>query len=400
MSNLVWIELDSEAPDHNLRELCRGLNRGTVLCAVVKANAYGHGVKEMVPLLPSADWFAVNSLEEGIELRETGERRPILILGYVPLHGLEEAVLRNLDLTVYNGETLEALARLDLRAIGSARLHIKVETGTGRQGILPEEIEGFVGKCKSVDGVKLVGLSTHFANIEDTLNHDYAQLQLDRFCRVLDMMDRLKMKPDFVHAAATAAAILFSKTHFNLVRAGIGIYGLWPSRETYLSTLLGHRPVPELKPVASWKTRIVQIKNLPEGSYVGYGCTYKATRPTRLAVLPVGYADGYDRKLGNTAYVLIRGRRAPVVGRICMNLTMVDVSDIAEARLEEEVVLLGQDGEEKVSAETMAEWAGTINYEIVSRISPLLPRRVVRQEQQAEDSAAQRPPSTPGRRRP
>jgi alanine racemase len=343
----------------------------------VKANAYGHGVKEMLPLLPSADWFAVNSLEEGIELRETGEKRPILILGYVPLQALEEAILRNLDLTIYNGETLEALARLDLRGIGSARLHMKVETGTGRQGILPEEIEGFVEKFKRVEGAKLVGVSTHFANIEDTLNHDYAQVQLDRFRTVLNLMDRLKMKPDFVHTAATAAAILFSKTHFNLVRAGIGIYGLWPSRETYLSTLLGPRPVPELKPVATWKTRIVQIKNLPEGSYVGYGCTYKATRPIRLAVLPVGYADGYDRKLGNTAYVLIRGKRAPVVGRVCMNLTMVDVSDIPQARLEEEVVLLGRDGEEKVSAETMAEWAGTINYEIVTRISPFLPRRVV-----------------------
>jgi len=400
MSNLVWIELDGEAPDHNLRELSRGLKKGTVLCAVVKANAYGHGVKEMLPLLPSADWFAVNSLEEGIELRETGEKRPILILGYVPLHVLEEAILRNLDLTVYNGETLEALSRLDLRGIGSARLHMKVETGTGRQGILPEEIEGFVEKLKNVEGAKLVGVSTHFANIEDTLNHDYAQVQLDRFRIVLELMDRLKMKPDFVHTAATAAAILFSKTHFNLVRAGIGIYGLWPSRETYLSTLLGHRPVPELKPVATWKTRIVQIKNLPEGSYVGYGCTYKATRPIRLAVLPVGYADGYDRKLGNTAYVLIRGKRAPVVGRVCMNLTMVDVSDIPQARLEEEVVLLGRDGEEKVSAETMAEWAGTINYEIVSRISPFLPRRVVRQKQQGEDAAADRPPSTPDRRKP
>jgi alanine racemase len=180
MSGLVWVELDAEAPDHNLRELCKGLKKGIILCAVVKANAYGHGVEEMIPLLPSADWFAVNSLEEGIELREAGEKRPILILGYIPLHALEEAILRDLDLTVYNRETLEALARLDLRRIGSARLHLKVETGTGRQGILPEEIEGFVEQMKTVEGTKLIGVSTHFANIEDTLNHDYAQWQLDR----------------------------------------------------------------------------------------------------------------------------------------------------------------------------------------------------------------------------
>jgi alanine racemase len=377
MSNLVWVELDREVPDHNLRELRKGLRKGTILCAVVKANAYGHGVKEMIPLLPSADWFAVNSLEEGVELREMAEKRPVLVLGHVPLDALQEAVARNLDLTVYNRETLEALAQLDLDSIGPARLHLKVETGTGRQGILPSEVKGFVGQLKSVAGAKLVGVSTHFANIEDTLNHDYAQAQLDRFGDVLSILDRLDIKADFIHAAATAAGILFSKTHFNLVRAGIGIYGLWPSRETYLSTLLGHRPVPDLRSVLTWKTRIVQIKNLPEGSYIGYGCTYRATRPIRVAVLPVGYAEGYDRKLGNAAYVLIRGKRAPVIGRVCMNLTMVDISDIPHAGLEEEVVLLGQDGEERVSAESMAEWAGTINYEIVTRISPLFPRRVV-----------------------
>ncbi|UCF98586.1 MAG: alanine racemase [Spirochaetaceae bacterium] len=377
MSTLVWIELDRGAPDHNLRELRRGLKKGTILCAVVKANAYGHGVKEMVPLLPSADWFAVNSLEEGIELRELGEKRPVLILGHVPLAMLEEAVRRKMDLTVYNRETVEALARMDAQVIDPVRLHLKVETGTGRQGILPEQVEGFLERLKTVPGANLVGLSTHFANIEDTLNHDYAQFQLDRFRQVLDVLDRRKLRPEFIHTAATAAAILFEKTHFNLVRAGIGIYGLWPSRETYLSTLLGHRPVPDLRPVLAWKTRLVQIKDLPEGSYIGYGCTYRATRPIRVGVLPVGYADGYDRKLGNSAYVLIRGKRAPVIGRVCMNLTMVDISDIPQAGLEEEVVLLGRNGEERISAEAMAEWAGTINYEIVTRISPCLPRKLV-----------------------
>jgi alanine racemase len=377
MSSLVWIELDPEAPDHNLQELRRGLSKGTILCAVVKANAYGHGVKQMVPLFRSADWFAVNSLEEGIELRELGERRPILVLGHVPLGDLGEAVRHNLDLTVYNRETLETLARLDLRSSAPARLHLKVETGTGRQGILPEQVEGFVERLRTLPGAGLVGVSTHFANIEDTLNHDYAQSQLDRFQQTLEILAGLEVRPEYIHTAATAAAILFDKTHFNLVRAGIGIYGLWPSRETYLSTLLGHRPVPDLRPVLTWKTRIVQIKELPEGSYIGYGCTYRATRPIRVGVLPVGYADGYDRKLSNSAYVLTRGKRAPVIGRVCMNLTMVDISDIPQAGLEEEVVLLGRDGEERISAETMADWAGTINYEIVTRISPLLPRKVV-----------------------
>ena len=373
----TYVAVDTEALAYNLRLVRTRMAEKVRLMAVVKANAYGHGVEQILPLFRSADWFAVNSLEEGIELRELGDTRPILVLGHVSLADLGEAVQRNLDLTVYNRETLEALAGLDLQSIGPARLHLKVETGTGRQGVLPEQVEGFIEQLQTVPEARLVGVSTHFANIEDTLNHDYAQSQLDKFRQTIEILDGLKVRPDYIHTAATAAAILFDKTHFNLVRAGIGIYGLWPSRETYLSTLLGHRPVPDLRPVLTWKTRIVQIKELPEGSYIGYGCTYRATRPIRLGVLPVGYADGYDRKLGNAAYVLIRGKRAPVIGRVCMNLTMVDISDIPRASLEEEVVLLGRDGEERISAETMAEWAGTINYEVVTRISSFLPRKVV-----------------------
>ncbi len=161
-----------------------------------------------------------------------------------------------------------------------------------------------------------------------------------------------------------------------MLRTGIGLYGLWPSRETFVSVREKGTPV-DFRPALSWKTRIVQIKTLPEGSYVGYGCSYRTTRKTLLGVLPIGYADGYDRALGNRAHVLVHGRRAAVIGRICMNLCMVDLTDVPGAHLEDEVVLLGSSGEERITAETMGEWAGTINYEIVARISPLLPRRVV-----------------------
>jgi alanine racemase len=162
-----------------------------------------------------------------------------------------------------------------------------------------------------------------------------------------------------------------------MLRSGIGLYGLWPSRETVVSAREKGGAVPEFRPVLSWKTRIVQVKSLPEGSDVGYGCSYRTMRPTVLGVLPIGYSDRYDRALGNRAHVLVRGRRAPVIERICMNLCMVDLTDIPGARLEDEVVRIGRSGEEQISAETMAEWSGTINYEIVSRISPLLPRKVV-----------------------
>jgi alanine racemase len=376
VSSLVWIELDARAPGHNLAELRRGAGPGVLACAVVKANAYGHGLAEFVRLLPGADWFGVNSLEEGLALRALGETRPVIVLGHVPVGRLRDAVDTDLRLTVFNRETLEAIGRLEhLRR--PARLHVKVETGTGRQGVLAADLEGFVRLVRGTPNAVLEGLSMHFANIEDTTDHSYADAQLARFGEALETVDRLGGRLPIVHAACTAAAILFPKTHFTMLRTGIGLYGLWPSRETRVSARERGGPVPDLRPVLSWKTRLVQVKELPEASYVGYGCSFRTTRRTRVGVLPVGYSDGYDRALGNRAHVLVRGRRAPVIGRICMNLCMVDLTDVPGARLEDEVVLLGRSGEEQISAETMAEWSGTINYEIVSRISPLLPRKVV-----------------------
>jgi alanine racemase len=377
MSALVWVELDAGAVEHNVRELKRGLDPSVSFCAVVKANAYGHGVREMAGLLPGADWLAVNSCDEARELHDLGISLPVLILGYVPLGQIEESVRLGFRLTVYNRQTVDRLHDLPA-GLPAARVHVKVETGTGRQGVMPEELEDLLGAIASGPGVVLEGLSTHFANIEDTMDHDYAAAQLERFRAALALLEARGIPVPCVHTAATAAFILFPKTHFTMVRAGIGLYGLWPSRETYLSALLEKRPVPDLRPVLTWKTRIAQIKLLAEGSSVSYGCTFKTTRATKVAVLPVGYADGYDRGLGNVAYVLVRGKRAQIVGRVCMNMVMADVTDVPGVSLEDEVVLLGSAGAEVISAETMAGWVGSINYEIVSRISPLLPRKVVR----------------------
>jgi len=376
MKSLVWVELDDKAPEHNARELRRGAVKSVLLCAVVKSNAYGHGAAQIVELLPSADWFAVNSLDEGLSLQALGVRKPIIILGYVPLDRLREAVEAGLRLTLYNIESVRRLSRLRLGGM-RAKVHLKVETGTGRQGVLIEKLDEITRSACAAPAIDLEGVSTHFANIEDTLNHGYAEKQLASFRQALSIIRRAGARPRIIHAACSAADILFPKTHFTMLRPGIAIYGLWPSRETYLSTLMGNRPVPKLRPVLSWKTKVVQLKTMPEGSYVGYGCTYKTTRRTKLAVLPVGYADGYDRALGNRAHVLVNGKRAPVVGRVCMNLIMADVTDVRGVRLENEVVLLGPWDSESITAETMATWAETINYEIVSRISPLLERRVV-----------------------
>ncbi len=219
----------------------------------------------------------------------------------------------------------------------------------------------------------LEGAHTHFANIEDTTEHDYARGQLNRFNELLARMRQAGFEVPLPHTACSAAAILFPETYFAMVRVGIGLYGLWPSKETLLSAHQEDRNLINLEPAMTWKTKVAQVKSVPAGAFVGYGCTYKTTRPTLLAILPVGYANGYDRSLSNKGHVLVRGQRAPIRGRICMNLTMVDVTDIPGVSLEDEVVLLGQQQDERISAEQMA--SGPIPSTMKSSPAPIPARR-------------------------
>ena len=221
------------------------------------------------------------------------------------------------------------------------------------------------------------GISSHFANIEDTTDHSYPRLQLENFKRIIQKLEKNQIEIPVKHIACSASTILFPETYFDIVRLGIGMYGLWPSKETYLSCILQKRQPLSLKPVLSWKTRIAQIKRVPKGAFLGYGCTFRTTRETTLAVLPTGYFDGYSRSLSNSSYVLIKGHRAPLRGRVCMNFIMVDITDIPGVSLEDEVTLLGPDGKEVISANDLATLSNTINYEIVTRINPLLPRVII-----------------------
>jgi alanine racemase len=278
---------------------------------------------------------------------------------------------------VYNQENLRALALAARELKKKAIVHLKIETGTNRQGIPVNKLGNFYRLIKKTPEIILEGMSSHFANIEDTTDDFYPRFQLGNFQEAVDWFRRRGVEIPIKHLACTAASILFPETYFDLARVGIGLYGLWPSKETLASCLRrGQEPL-KLKPVLSWRARVAQIKSVPKGAYIGYGCSYRTTRPTRLAVIPVGYYDGYDRSFSNTAYVLIRGKRAPVRGRVCMNFIMVDTTDIPEVKLEDRVTLLGKDGREKITADQMAVLAGTINYEIVTRINPLIPRIIV-----------------------
>ncbi len=377
----TWVELSEAAYAHNLRFFRQRLGSQVELAAVVKANAYGHGWRHIAHLAAKhgADSYCVHSLEEALDLRGAGFQQDILIMGHVPLTRLEEAVQADLRLMVCNLETLRALDTAT-RSLGRpCRVHLKLETGTYRQGVDGAELRALLAELRACPELHLEGVYTHFANIEDTTRHAFAEAQEERFQTMVKELAEAGFQDLLQHAACSAASLLFPTTHLGMARLGIGQYGLWPSRETLLSYQLLHQTegVRVLRPMLTWKTRVSQIKPVPAGSFVGYGCTYQTTRDSRLAILPVGYSDGYDRLFSSRAHVLVGGRRAPVRGRICMNLTMVDVTDIPGVALEDEVVLLGRQDSQEVTAEDLAGWASTIPYEVVARIRPGIPRLLV-----------------------
>jgi len=373
------IEISRSSLVRNIGEFRRLIGRRRKFLAVVKANAYGHGLLEVarVAVAEGVDWLGVNSVDEGLTLRAAGIAAPVLVLGYAPLGALEEAVRGDLRLTVYNRETVHRLSELAVRLGRTVRLHVKVETGTWRQGVDPRQLAAFVGDIRRRPGLAVEGLSSHFANIEDTTKHDYPRRQLAAFRTAVRELEAGGPRIPIKHMSCTASTVLFPEPGFNLARVGIGLYGLWPSKETYLSCLLDRKELLSLEPVLSWKARIAQVKKVPAGADIGYGGTYRTTRPTVLAVVPVGYYDGYDRGLTNAAHVLVKGRRAPVRGRVAMDFFMADVTDVPGVGLEDEVTLLGADGRERITAEDLAALAGTISYEILARINPLIPRIVV-----------------------
>ena len=374
-----WVEVDAGALRRNVSEFRRRLGPEPKLGAVVKSNAYGPGMLEAAKIFreAGADWLCVNNVDEGVALREAGASGPVLIMGYVPLDALGDVVAQDLEPVIYNQESVAALEQQARKQGKTARVHLKIETGTHRQGVLERNVPDFVRAIDATSSVRLAGVGTHFANIEDTTNHEFAESQIVAFNRIAEAIAQVHPQPLLRHTACSAAVLLFNRTHLDLARIGISLYGLWPSKETYVSCLERGKPSLDLTAALTWKTRIAQVKEVPEGGYVGYGLTWRATRPTTIAVLPVGYYEGFDRELSGIAHVLVRGKRAPVRGRVCMNMCMVDVTDIPGAALEDEVVLIGRQGDEKITAKQIAAWCGTISYEIVSRIHPSLPRVLV-----------------------
>jgi len=374
----TWIEISKEALVHNFRQFKKITADRTKIMAVVKANAYGHDLRIVAPILGRAgtDWFGVDSLEEALQIRSLEIDTPILVLGYISPPNIKTAIEYNISITVYGSEVLKKITSLKLQK--KAKIHLKVETGLNRQGLEPIEfikLIKFINKHE--DNICLEGVSTHFANVEDTLDPTFALSQLDRFKQIRGMINELGFKKVNYHCAASAAAMLYKRAHFNMIRAGVGLYGLWPSKETQIALKLRKGNSFSLKPALSWKSVLAQVKKVKAGESVSYGRTWFAPRDSIIGIVPVGYYDGYDRKLSNNSKIIVKGEYVPVVGRIAMNMIMVDLTNAKDVEAGENVILLGKYKNKEVSADFLADNVGTINYEIVSRINPNIARKVV-----------------------
>lgn len=355
------VEVDLDAVVYNLRQIRLRVGENVEIMAVVKADAYGHGALEVAKaaISGSAKWLGVANVEEGMELREGGIKNPILVLGLSFPEEDELAIKYELSQTVC---TLEFARNLSIQArkIGKpAKVHVKIDTGMGRIGVISEKAVDFIKRLLALEGIKLEGIFSHFAQAEEK-NGEFTLKQIQKFNRVINELEKEGIKVPVRHIANSAAILNFPSSYFDMVRPGIMIYGLYPS-DNLANSL-------SLKPVMSFKTCIVYLKDVPAGTFLGYGRSFVVRKRSKIATLPVGYADGYSRKLSGKSFVLIRGKRAPVVGRICMDMMLVNVSHIPDVKIGDEVVLFGRQGEEEISVQEIACLQETINYEILCNV--------------------------------
>lgn len=395
MNHLSRIEISKENLLSNIEQIKKFISSDVVnsesappkIAAVVKANAYGHGVREVVSVInDEVDYFQVDDLLELTEIRQYTDK-PVLVFGFVSQNQLEDFVQLDGILGAYDIDTILSLNDIAKKIGKTAKIHLKIDSFLGRQGVLIEEAEEVLGKIKSLGNIDLQAVYSHFSNIEDTDDLSHAQKQFTGLMKVKELARKCGFENIEHHVSATSGILTSpgndwgSDTVGSIVRFGVGLYGMWPSeglRKKYEDKI-------KLNPVMKWTTKVAQVKTLPADYPIGYGCTYVTSAPMKIAVIPQGYSDGYVRHLSNNSEVLIRGRRCPVLGRVAMNMFVVDVSDLDDVVVEDEVVLLGKqsckEGDDEyadeITAEELANRTDTINYEVTTRVWPKLERIIV-----------------------
>ncbi len=363
----AWAEIDLDAIAYNTRNI-KKLIGDKDLIAVVKANCYGHGVIDIIPtLLENVSRFAVAMISEALEIRDNKITAPVMILGFTPLYLGEELINNNIEQTVYDLDYAKELSKIALTLNKKAKIHIAIDTGMGRIGFLPNEksIDNITEIC-SLEGIEVIGIFTHFST-SDEKDKEYSHEQFTKMLSVMDTLKKRGIDIPLKHVANSGAIIDLPDTYLDAVRAGIILYGYYPSDEIDKNNLA-------LKPALTLKATITNVKTLEKDMYVSYGRTFKTSNETIVATIPVGYADGYLRKLAENGKVIIKGEFAPIIGRICMDQFMIDVTNIPDVKIGDEVILLGEKNGLKYNADDMAKKLDTINYEVTCMLKSRLPR--------------------------
>ena len=367
----VRADISLDAILANMESMKRNLKEGVQIAAVLKTNAYGHGAVEIAKVLEPLDYvwgYAVAAFEEAVELREAGLRKPILLLGYVFPYCYQELAKMNIRPAVFREDMLEQLSAAAKAAGKKIKIHIAVDTGMSRIGIFPDETGlDFVKKALETEGLQVEGMFTHFARADEA-DRSFTEEQLEKFVWLTESVkERLGYEIPIRHCSNSAGIIEYPHANMSMVRAGITLYGLWPSDEV-------RKDIVPLEPVMSLRSHIIYIKEISAGTPVSYGGTWAPDHTVRLATVPVGYGDGWPRSLSNKGYVLIRGQKAPIRGRVCMDQFMVEVTDIPDAAEGDEVTLIGRDGDAYISMEEVGDLSGRFNYELACDINPRVPR--------------------------
>ncbi|NLW21722.1 MAG: alanine racemase [Tissierellia bacterium] len=365
----VWAEINLDNLAHNIRQVRKNTKEGVLVTAVVKANAYGHGAVRAAKtfLENGADRLAVATLSEAIELRKGNIDVPILVLGYTPISQYPQVLEFDIIQTIYNYKDAQALSQAALELGKTGTIHIKVDSGMGRIGFLPleESVEEII-KISKLPNIEIEGIYTHFAKADEK-DKSYTRLQYERFSKVVDQLEERGLSIPIKHVSNSAAIIDLPEYNLNMVRAGIMIYGFYPSDEVLKDKI-------DLKPAMTLKAKISNVKRVPKGTGISYGQIYVTERESKIATIPIGYADGFTRLLSTKAEAFIKGKRVPVVGRICMDQCMLDVTEVPDVKVGDEVVLFGYGEEGYPHADELAQKLGTINYEIVCMVGRRVPR--------------------------
>jgi len=373
--SLSYIEISKDNLIHNIKQFRSLLKNNVKIAAVIKANAYGYGDKEVAKILvPFVDYFQVDSIDELERVRKV-TNKPILVFGYLNEDGIKRAIKSKAIITAFDLIHLLKINYISGILKTRTKVHIPIDSYLGREGIMPNQIENFIFEIKKLKNIEIDGIYSHFANIEDTMNFTHAQKQIDMYHKYVDIFKKNGFSKIKTHISATSGILVYEKGNslHDIVRLGLGLYGVWPSE--HLKYLNKNKII--LKPAIRWVTHVAQIKVLPANHPIGYGLTFITKKATKIAVIPQGYADGLPRSLSNKGGVLIKGKRAKILGRVAMNMIVVDVSNIKDILPEDEVVILGRQGKNEITAEDIAHDSDTINYEVTTRISALLPRFIV-----------------------